>query len=302
MSSPAPSSVCNEAGLLQKIVEPTALAMAWDLTLQHLTLGGALVLRQEAELLLRETHRSHVVLFVTGDDSCREHVDRVAEIVFASSAVRFEVVRATPPEDSWPQASERQHPDFSYFSFERLNAFHERTHLPVRLSWSEREATLALHTRSRFAGRLVCVHLRSVAPLLPDESNADGVVWNAFFSRHADPRSMNFLLIGDDPLPAGMMLRPGVTRAKDIGLELATQLTLVAHADGFLGMASGISAAANFSETPHVIFKHPAHHPAEMRRELGAADHFPFASSRQKLFRRVTDGTALDEALALIVP
>lgn len=151
------------------------------------------------------------------------------------------------------------------------------------------------------SGRLICVHLRSVAPFSPEESNADGAAWNAFFKKHADVGRCNFLLIGDDPLPIGLDLRPGIIRAIDRQVSLVTQLALIGISDGFLGMASGLCAAANFSETPHVIFKHPAHHAAEMVRELGAADTFPFAGDHQKLWRREVSAAALDQAFRLIM-
>ena len=64
----------------------------------------------------------------------------------------------------------------------------------------------------------------------------------------------------------------------DLEIDLATQLALTTISDGFMGMASGLCTAANLSEVPHVIFKHPAHHSAAMAIELGSSVNFPLQS------------------------
>ena len=61
------------------------------------------------------------------------------------------------------------------------------------------------------------------------------------------------------------------------------------------------AAAANFSATPHVIFKHPGHHEAEMDAELGGGNAFPFAVKRQWLWRRPATTEALRSALDAIL-
>ena len=91
-----------------------------------------------------------------------------------------------------------------------------------------------------------------------------------------------------------------MNRAVDLKIELATQLALTSIADGFMGMASGLCTAANLSEVPHVIFKHPAHHSVEMSIEMGSSVSFPFAKQRQQLWRREVDPVSLDAALDLI--
>lgn len=275
--------------------------LVWDLTRERPTLGGALVLRQEGEILARLGHASSIDLHLACAEAGRVIAERLADTVFASSAFTFHLHRSSPPVEGWPAASVRAFPEFSYFSFSRLLTLCDANGLTPRLAWHPRQLGLAGQVRGRFPGHLVCVHLRSVSPFAVEESNADGPAWAKFFADHAGPGSLDFLLLGDDPLPAGFSQRPGVTRAASLGMDLAAQLALVASADGFLGMASGVCTAANLSETPHVIFKHPAHHPADMARELGSADRFPFAGPRQRLWRRVVSPETLREALTLIL-
>jgi hypothetical protein len=225
--------------------------LVWDLTHERPTIGGALVLRQEGELLAKVHGASTIALDLVCPETGKKSARKIAAIVFDSSSFRFqwrEQPMARP--ECWPPASLRTEHDFSYFSFSRLLSLHrEHGQLP-RLDWSVNQHQLARQTRARYPGKLICIHLRSVAPFLSEESNADGPTWAAFFEKHARPASLTFLLLGDDPLPAGFRSCPGVVRAVEQGIDLATQLALISHADGFLGMASGLCTAANLSATP----------------------------------------------------
>lgn len=274
--------------------------LVWDLTRERPTLGGALVLRQEGELLARLHASSMISLHALYDGDDPAAITRLTNIVFASSTCTFRLTREPAPEEAWPKMTERARPGFSYFSFSRLLEMHRTHGLVPRLQWSQRLQAQAQQARARFPGRLICLHLRSVAPYSPDESNADGAAWQSFLTAQAQAGVTEFLLLGDDDLPVGLTLGAGVMRATDLELDLPTQLALVGCADGFLGMASGLCTAANLSRVPHVIFKHPAHHPAEMARELGDADRFPFADARQHLWRRMATSETLGEAFALI--
>lgn len=277
-----------------------AVDLVWDLTSERLTVGGALVLRQEGEMLAQLQGRAGIAVHLACKESDRSAAERLAQTIFGVSIFPFHLVHSTVAVDGWPQALVRSQSDFSYFSFLRVIALYTESGLRPRLLWCKLQEDLARQMRQGFPGRLICVHLRSVAPFSPEESNADGPTWNAFFGRHANAGVCDFLLIGDDPLPPGLDLRPGVSRAIDHQLSLASQLALIGVSDGFLGMASGLCTAANFSETPYIIFKHPIHHAAEMARELGTSNSFPFAGDSQQLWRCEANAFALDEAFHLM--
>jgi len=278
------------------------VCLVWDLNRERLTIGGALVLRQEGEMIAQHQGRTGLAVSLIGPESTRKAAERLANVVFGSSTYSYELMSATERADTWPTAKIRGEDDFSYFSFSRVNALHMKTGLKPRLQWRKSLLASASQVRRYFSGRLYCVHLKSVAPFDPEESNAEGPAWSEFFRRHAAEGECNFLLIGDDPLPLGLELRPGVTRAKStpIGQDLAVQLAMIGVSNGFLGMASGLCTAANFSDTPHVIFKHPVHHPDEMSRELGTGRIFPFAGERQQLWRCEANTAALSQAFNLI--
>lgn len=267
---------------------------------EPLTIGGALVLRQEGEILARLNNKVGIKLHVICKDADQAAVEEAAEKVFGSSILPFQLVYSSTYIEGWPALSVRSHPDFSYFSFTRLIALHQKSGIEPKLSWNAHQEALAKRARLKFLGRLICVHLRYVPPFTLEESNADGASWQVFFDKHAEAGVCDFLLIGDDALPVDITLGRGVNRAIDLEIELVTQLALTTIADGFMGMASGLCTAANLSEVPHVIFKHPAHHSAAMAVELGSSDSFPFAKQRQQLWRREADPVSLEEAFNLI--
>jgi hypothetical protein len=267
--------------------------LRWDPAIERPTLGGLLVLRQEAEILAQI-------------EGCREvwvHISEnspLVEKIFGHSKLSFHLTTEPAPANSWPVQSDPLAP-FSYFSFSRLLELWQTFAVKPRLAWSDAATQKARTCRRQFSGKLICVHLRNLPPFGIEESNADGASWMEFFRKYSRPGSMQFVLLGDDSLPTGMQLTTGVTRAVDQNVDLSTQLALIAQADAFLGMASGICTAANFSDTPHVIFKHPAHHQQQMIKELGDKNRFPFAASNQQLWRRLATVEALSEAMELIV-
>ena len=111
---------------------------------------------------------------------------------------------------------------------------------------------------------------------------------------------ISFFLIGDDEVEIDLSSIPNVVSAKDYDLNLAQQLALVSKSYGFIGMASGISSAANFSDIPYVIIKDPSHHSYEMEEELGEGDYFNFSCESQFLWRKQQSVDLLNNALKLI--
>ena len=269
--------------------------------LEKPTLGGALVLRQEGEMLAEMNGQKSIQVFLSGR-GCREaSVERLKKIVYSSSRYEFNFQNRKIFNGGWPPAHERENTDFSYFSFARLITLHQTCGLIPRLSWSSDVAKRAIDFRKCFLGKLIAVHLRNVRPFKEEDSNANGAAWSNFFALRANKNSLEFILVGDDTVPAGVVLGSGVHRAVDLGIDLATQLELIGRVDGFLGMASGICTAANLSKTPHVIFKHPRHHVAQMNKELARTERFSFATNRQRLWRKIANESSIQAALDLIL-
>jgi hypothetical protein len=148
-----------------------SVELVWDLARERPTLGGALVLRQEGEIMARRNAALLLNVHLISSDRNRQAAEGLAEIVFASSAFLFQIINSAPSVHAWPSPDSRSTPEFSYFSFSRLLALYAENDQPPRLAWSATWQGRAQHTRARFSGRLICVHLRSVPPFLAEESD-----------------------------------------------------------------------------------------------------------------------------------
>ena len=66
--------------------------LIWDVTREPLTIGGALVLRQEGEILARINSKAGIKLHVICRDSDQVAVEELADKVFGSSILPFQLI------------------------------------------------------------------------------------------------------------------------------------------------------------------------------------------------------------------
>ncbi len=286
--------------MLDRVRREGAVHSVWDLAVERISLGGMLLLRQEAELLAQLGGVRTLILHIAGEDiDARQR--QLVECTWKSSySVELRFERFCSPDYAWPSAAIGRS-GFSYQFFDRVAllaaALRQR---PPQLQWPSEITKQARDLISRYRGRVVAVHLKNVADQGPEQSNANQAAWAEFFARSARPGALNFVLLGSDATHSSVTAVPGIERAVDLGVPLEIQLALAGHADGFLGMASGICAAAVLSQSPYILFKHPTHHIDEMQRELGESEHFPFAGLHQQVWRRADTVDRLVRALAEI--
>lgn len=141
-----------------------AVDLVWNPTRERLTIGGALVLRQEDEFLARLQDRSALTVHLISQETDRPASKRMAQIIFGTSILAFHRLHSKEGADGWPSAAVRSRSDFSYFAFSRIVDLHAQTGLRPSLRWSDSQEASALQARRHFPGRLHRVHLRSVAP------------------------------------------------------------------------------------------------------------------------------------------
>jgi hypothetical protein len=290
------TAIATAAAAMQDMVDRVrsegAVHSVWDLAVERLSLGGLLLLRQEAELLAELGGVRTLVLHIAGADlDARKRV--LVEGTWKSSySVELRFERFGSPDYAWPSAA-IGHTGFSYQFFDRVILLAAAlSRRPPQLRWPSEVTEQANALLTRFGGRLVVSHLKNVADQGPEQSNANQDAWAKFFARNACPGKLNFVLLGSDAAHLSV--------TEDLGVPLEVQLALAGHADGFLGMASGICAAAVLSVSPYILFKHPSHHTDEMRRELSDSEHFPFAGLHQHVWRRADTVDCLAQALAEI--
>lgn len=130
----------------------------------------------------------------------------------------------------------------------------------------------------------VVVHLKN-NPKEQGCSSAAFDAWVAFFEACGLDYDVKFVLIGNEEIDKRIYRLPNVVIARDFESTLLRDLALIQAAAVFMGMASGPSLMALFSDVPYILYKNPDHHSEAMRRELGTEDRYPFATPLQKIFR-----------------
>jgi hypothetical protein len=266
----------------------------WDLDREPLSLGGLLLLRAELELLAALCHVRRISFSLSSASGGHsvQPTSLVVEILKTTTYdMAFEPYR--PAEAYWPDKADGAPSEFSYQFFDRCSALYRWSGVRPSLAWNERTLRAAREVRRSFSGRLYTAHLKQLSGAGSEQSNANLINWHSFLKTSAAPGREEFLLLGNDELPRVFQEMPGVHMAMPRGMALSTQLALVAMSDGFLGMASGVCAAAILSDVPYVIWKHPRHHAEEMARQIGSGDTLAFASGAQKIKRAVDSLSAL---------
>lgn len=271
----------------------------WNLAIERPSLGGLLLLRQELEQFAELANVDRIEVTFTGAGAAFD-VPAVARVAFAS---RYQVHFAAgdAPTESWPPAAAMAAPHFSYQFFDRIGALASALGRSPALQWAPQTLEAAAAIRGRYAGKLVALHMKNVPGQTEADSNAKFHYWKEFLAGRAAPGSVVFLALGADAIPDDILRIPGVRSAQQEAVPLQVQLALASSCDGFIGMASGVCAAAVLSAVPYVLFKHPSHHVGEMERELGSGDRFPFARPRQLVWRMQHATAMLERALSVVL-
>lgn len=127
-----------------------AVDLVWDLFRERLTIGGALVLRQEGEMLARIQGRSALAVHLVSQESDRRAAERLAQTIFGASILPFHLIRSPEAIHGWPQVDVRSQSDFSHFSFSRTIALYAESGLKPRLQWSKLQQDQAEQVRKQF--------------------------------------------------------------------------------------------------------------------------------------------------------
>ena len=271
-----------------------------DSSKRKITFGGYLTARAESEVLAKKFNFKNFFIKFSNYLSISEK-QFIWDVVFKESKIDFHLLEnKKPPSFLWPSDQVVKGNSFEYHSFKRLSYLYSKYKIPPRLTWKKD----FLHSSKKNLPnktKLVFAHLKSVYPFKKNESNVKWDIWESFFnlSRINFP-DISFFLIGDDEVEIDLSSIPNVVSAKEYDLNLTQQLALVSKSYGFIGMASGISSAANFSDIPYVIIKDPSHHSDEMEEELGKGDSFNFSCESQFLWRKQQSVDLLNNALKLI--
>lgn len=272
----------------------------WDLGRERLSLGGLLILRAELEQLAAMARVERIVLSIQGTprETMRARSDSLLDVL--RSQYSMTVDENIEVELAWPTPEHLSTPHFAYQAFDRSSQIYLASGIRPALHWDQGTLDSASAYRNATKGKLYTVHLKQVPGASIRESNADLTAWRTFFATNAKRDKRSFVLLGSDLIPEDIGTLSGVRLAREGGISLSVQLALVGISDGFMGMASGPSTAAVLSTVPYVILKNPSHHVAEMERELGVEESFPFSFPRQRLWRRPDSHDQLARAFQVL--
>lgn len=255
----------------------------WNIQTQPLLLGSLLVIRKELELLARLREGAPMELrFSTSEEDVLKKAPYLPEILKSKVPCKA-IFHAGEDESSWPSLlfGLRDHP---FDSMKRISLLYDVLGKFPALEWDEpslEKADSLSKSWSLHSPRIVAVHLKRQQGGA-EESNANIEAWKQLFREEC---STFFVLLGKDPLESSLAALPNVLYTQTLGLGLAEELAFISIADAFLGMSSGIAAAAILSKTPYVIFKHPNHHKEAMEQELSRENRFSFALPKQEMWR-----------------
>jgi hypothetical protein len=229
-----------------------------------------LVVAENCALYLNElfsafgTHPSLGNIYLFG--SCEEMVERLRDLARAD-AVNGETLsdyeRALGARED-TETLNRYFIKYIY-SHERLNHFADRHgRIPLLTASRGCEPDVQGLLATLFADkRIVVIHprLRQLDNGLGGEHtyfrDSDFLEWYEFLRAAAEKHpEVQFVVVGRlQEKPLELLRLPNVISLRTLGLGLGHDLTLMLHADLFIGTSSGFAAMANFSTVPYFITK-----------------------------------------------
>lgn len=251
----------------------------WDAELETPTLGGAITLRSEIEILSKILKFDSVELSVKPNITSMKYL---LEQVFLSSRLHFKLVNGGPgvgyPFDYWGETTTK-----SYISTLRIQELFRMYGLAPNLTWNK-SVENAKYSLADKIGEFIALHIRN-DNFKATEWNLGGDFTSQIVNWLLDNTKYPVVIIGGDLVPEWVSNHNRVYHLESLGVALSVQLAVIESAKVFIGSASGIACAATFSQVPYIIFKDPAHHPNEMISELGSRHFFNFSTSKQLLLR-----------------
>jgi hypothetical protein len=255
----------------------------WDFGLEDMTLGGALTLRCELEMIASHCNLEYINFNFVTNQNAKKTEDLLLDVL-RSSEFSFNISTIDNLNSIYPKLLMSFLNDFSYFSSSRLTVLHSYTGKKPCLLWNE---SVSLHPQMQDSfknSEFAVIHLKNSGTF--ETSRANMSLWMQLISEVSRAIPIPILLIGDDDYPNELLAIDNVFHLKSLNVSLMSQLAITSRAKFFIGSASGVAASAIYSDTPYLIFKSPGHHQEAMNREIGSSNKFPWAGLNQLILRQ----------------
>ena len=260
----------------------------WNLSKESITLGGALTLRAECEMISQRNGQKAFNILISPGANSIQSIKSIYETVFKTSILVFNEIKIAESDTLYPDSFLTIGENLFSFSSERIARLCNHLKVKPKLEWSEKIYSEVDKILGTLSGRFICLSLK-FSGLRIEDGDAELATWREVVRIISVNLGVSVLIIGNDPLPEDFSQDPGVRFLGREGISLAVQLALSERACLYVGMASGMASSVTFSDTPYLIYKHPEYHRELMDRELGKFDSLPWANRRQKIFRKNPD-------------
>jgi len=268
------------------MLSKAAITLHWNLSKERITLGGALTLRAECEMISEHNgQRAFNILISPGANSI-QNIESIYETVFGSSILVFNEIKTAESDMLYPDSYLTLEKYLFSFSTERIALLSRLLKVTPKLKWSEKIYSEVDKILGTLRERFICLSLK-FSGLRIEDGDAELATWREVVRIISVNLGVPVVIIGNDPLPEDFSQDPSVRFLGREGISLATQIALSERACLYVGMASGMASSVTFSDTPYLLYKHPEYHPELMDRELGKFDSLPWANRRQKIFRKI---------------
>lgn len=256
-----------------------------------LNLGGAITFRKECEMLAQLKNKKKIKLFFT---QINKKNKKFYNEIFKYSDFNFSIFKY---KSNISYSNILENINAPSYSLAKINHLYKKHKINPVLKWSKKKISFVKKKMKKINinNKVITVHLKYISPI-SHIGNAKLKIWSDFFKKY---KNITFILIGHDNYK-NYKFSENVKLFSNFSQKLSDHLILPLLSDGFMGTASGITTAVNFSKVPYIIFKHPKHHVKAMKNELFKGNYI-FAQKRQKIIRKVPSSKILSKYLKYIL-
>ena len=276
------------------------VTLHWNLSREKITLGGALTLRAECEMISILNGQSIFSILVSPGSNSIQAIDSIFQAVFKSSILIFDRIESAHGRPLYPDSYLTIEEYLFSYSTERIASLVKTLRVAPKLTWSNEINSEVDKILGTLGQEFICMSLK-FSGLTVLDGDAEIAVWLEVVKIISTELGKAVVIVGNDSIPEDFLRNPLVQFLGKERTGLATQLALSERARLYVGTASGMASAVTFSDTPYLLYKHPEYHSELMDRELGLSDSLPWANERQKIIRRIPNISSVIDSIREIL-
>lgn len=255
--------------------------ISWDLSNERLTLGGALTLRAEAELISTISQQKNFFVHINAGDNDIAIVSRIFKVAFQSSKLSFQAKISDTSNNLYPNHFFPGRNFQESYSTSRIAQLYETFSVQPKINWRRDIEIEAEKILTNYPKNSILVSLKNVESDFAG-SKAETDKWLIALRELHRLSNLSFLIVGEDNLEKSLSVDNFIFNLQKEKIDLTTQLAIISKLPLFVGTASGIATPAIFGTNRYTIYKHPKHHVDSIKHEVNGG-RFPFAQESQNI-------------------